>query len=59
MYDFGMPSWTVGLNTIHVDFAQFESPRHGTMHLLFALSSSLLDTTAIDALIILKFDPGY
>lgn len=57
MYDFGMPSWTVGLNTIHVDFAQFESPRHGTMHLLFALSSSLLDTTAIDALIILKFDP--
>jgi len=57
MYDFGQPAWTVGLNTIHVDTAEFESPGHGTMHLLFTLSSSLLDHTALDALIILKFDP--
>merc|ERR1712106_423017 len=49
--------WTVGLNTIHMDFAEFESPGQGKMHLLFTLSSSLLDHTAMDALIILKFDP--
>jgi len=57
MYDFSKPSWMVGLNTIHMDFAEFESPGQGKMHLLFTLSSSLLDHTAMDALIVLKFDP--
>lgn len=57
MYDFGKPSWTVALNTIHMDFASFESPGQGKMHLLFTLSSSLLNHTAMDALIILKLDP--
>ena len=57
MYDFGKPSWTVALNTIHMDFASFESPSQGQMNLLFTLSSSLLDHTALDALIVLRFDP--
>ena len=57
MYDFGKPSWTVALNTIHMDFASFESPGQGKMHLLFTLSSSLLNHTAMDALIVLKLDP--
>ena len=59
MYDFGKPSWTVALNTIHMDFASFDSPTPGLgkMNLLFTISSSLLDHTALDALIVLKFDP--
>lgn len=53
-YNVGTPDWASALRTIHADFATL----NGT-NIMLVIASSLLDETAPDALMVLRFDSNW